>query len=71
MFFQKSVETQCRYCCHTNEDRKTREKRIKFPLQTRILLSEDHDDDNYGGQANHDGKAGTEEDERDSCEWAH
>jgi hypothetical protein len=40
-------------------------------LQAWILVAENQDNDDYGGQADHDRETGTENNQRDSHQWTH
>jgi hypothetical protein len=71
MIFQESVETQCTNRCHTNKDGKAGKQRVEFALQARVFVSEDHNDDDYGGQADHYGKTGSKDNKRDGSDRSH
>lgn len=70
MFYQ-CIETRSGNRCHSSKYGKTGYQRAKFLVQPRIVVAQDKEDQENGGEAKRNGQAGTKQNSCNYGEWAH
>jgi hypothetical protein len=68
---QQCVETHGRNAGHTEEDEHTGQQGSEFMLQSRVVIAEDQEDEQYCRKADSDCQARSKQDAGDHSQWPH